>query len=622
MCGLTGILDLNRRQEASRETLEAMTRELVHRGPDSEGFFSREHFGLGFRRLSIIDLETGDQPIPNEDGNLIMACNGEIYNFKELRAELEEKGHRFRTNSDAEVVVHLYEEHGPDFCNLLNGQFALAVYDIREDRLMLARDHFGIQPMFYTVHQGVLLFASEIKAILQYPGVPREADLTCLDQVMSFPGHASPRTMFKNIHALKPGHFLLAQNGTVTTHEYWDLVYPEEGEPYPERSEEDCVEEMRALFEDALNLRLQADVPVGFYLSGGLDSSMAAAMIYKITPHVPRHAFSVTFRAPELNEERFQKMMATHASTTYHQVPFNGDDIAGQLYRMIRYAEGPVKETYNTCSLALSEAVRRNNHKVVISAEGADELFAGYPGYKFDRDFRSRFSLSPLEEAEEDEMREKIWGSPEIFYEKNQHQFREDKLAVFSEDVAADYDQVDFSNFELVNKERLSNRHYVHQRSYLDFKLRMADHLLGDHGDRMAMANSVEARYPFLDIRLVDFARRLPPELKLKGLCEKYIVKKAAEGHVPREIIDREKFGFRAPSSPELLQRHITWLDDLLSPERIARQGFFNPDTIAHLKKQYTSDGFQLHFPYEVDWLIIVLTFNIFLDVFKIADYC
>lgn len=620
MCGFTGYADTRGERPANQEVLSRMTSSLVHRGPDSDGYFLEGTIGLGFRRLSIIDLAGGDQPIFNEDRSVSLLCNGEIYNYRELRKELIQKGHTFRTNCDVEVLVHLYEEEGTGFLNRLNGQFAFVIYDRNRRMLFLARDHFGINPLYYTMADGVFIFGSEIKAILEHPLVEREVDLTGLDQVLSFPGLVSPRTMFKNVKSLKSGHYMTLVDGNLKVSEYWDLDYPLKGEKSDERTESFYVDELKELFTQSVGYRLQADVPVGFYLSGGLDSSLIGAMINKISPSVQRHSFSIGFNEREMNESKYQQMMAQHVDSIHHEIIFGWSEISQRMADMIYHCECPVKESYNTCSMALSEAARRNGVPVILTGEGADELFAGYVGYRWDQSGVRDSKKYDLDTIYEDEIREKLWGDKDLFYETDQHAFREVKTALYSESVDELYDDFDCLNFELVNKERLKGRDFIHQRSYLDFKLRLSDHLISDHGDRMALANSIEARYPFLDIGLINFSRQIPPRLKLNQFTEKYILKKVAEDLLPQGIVKREKFGFHAPGSPYLLQQKLDWVFDVLSHERIKKQGYFNPDTVESLKRQYSRDGFKLNLPFESDLLMIVLTFGIFLDTFKMPS--
>jgi asparagine synthase (glutamine-hydrolysing) len=598
-----------------------MSSTLIHRGPDAEGFFVDGSIGLGFRRLSIIDLAGGDQPICNEDNSIVLMCNGEIYNHRSLRDELEQKGHVFRTQSDVEVLLHLYEEEGKGFLNKLNGQFAFVIYDKRDRSLFLARDHVGINPLFYTISNGTLIFASEIKAILEHPLVVREVDLTGLDQILSFPGVVSPRTMFKGIESLPNGHFISVKNGDISVREYWDLDYPLAGELDYDKPESYYVDGLKGRLEQAVKYRLQADVPVGFYLSGGMDSSLIAALIRQVSNGEERQSFSISFADKEICESIYQRMMADHVQSYHHEIAFDWSQISERLRDMIYHCECPVKETFNTCSLALSASAKASGIKVVLAGEGADELFAGYVGYRFDQLGLRNGEEDNYETLLEGELRERLWGDRDFFYEVDQYPLRDVKGALYSAQVNTRFDDFECLNFSLVQKARLRGRHFIHRRSYLDFKLRLSDHLLSEHGDRMALANSVEARYPFLDIDLVEFARTIPPELKLNGFTEKYIIKRVAEDLVPAQIINREKFGFRAPGSPYLLQQNIEWINDLLSYERIKRQGYFNENLIEQLKKQYSRPGVKLHPHLESDLLMIVLTFGIFLDTFSMPNF-
>lgn len=620
MCGIAGYIDLFRRGRINRRIVEAMTETLVHRGPDSSGFFFDPDAGLGVRRLQIIDLETGDQPIYSEDGSVVVGCNGEIFNYKELRSDLIARGHTFRTRTDVEVLVHLYEEYGAAAVERLNGQFGFFVYDRRNGRALLARDHFGVNPLYYAVIDGLLLFASEVKALLRHPALPRRVDLVGLDQTLSLPGVVSPRTMFAGVSSLPGGYCLIVENGEVRVQEYWDLDYPE-GDGDPAQPEEAYIEELREAFRRSVARRLQADVPVGLFLSGGMDSSLVSAIAVALSNGSPRHSFSVVFDSAEIDEARYQRLMTRALGCIHHEIRIDDEAIVSRLREMVYHCECPVKETFNTCSLALAEAARDAGVKVVLGGEGADELFAGYIGYRFDAaGIREGESELDVEAVLEEEMRERLWGDRNLYYERDQVAFREVKRTLYSRQVAAMGDEIDCLEHPLVNKARLAGRHPLHQRSYLDLKLRLADHLLSEHGDRMVMARSVEGRYPFLDLEVVDLVRRIPPALKVKDLTEKYVVRRMAEGILPRQIIEREKFGFRAPGSPWLLQRGFDWVDDLLSCERIRRQGYFDPEVVEQLRAQYSRPGFRLHPHLETDLLMIVLTFNLFLETFELPD--
>lgn len=620
MCGIAGSVALRDNAATEPAVLHRMTATLAHRGPDADGHLVQDGVALGFRRLAFVDLTGGDQPMSNEDGSVVMVCNGEIFNHHELRAGLLARGHTFRTTCDVEVLVHLYEEEGTALLERVNGQFALAIHDRRRRLLFLARDHAGIVPLFWARTADHLVFGSEIKAVLQHPGITREVDPVGLDQVLTFPGLVSPRTMFRGVHSLRGGHRIVVHDGQVDESCYWDLDYPTTDEDRAEESEEYYVETLRALLAASVRRRMQADVPVGFYLSGGLDSSLIGALATDVTPGA--HSFSITFPDAEIDESRFQRLVAGKIGSEHHETSFTAADIGAHLERMVWHAEMPVKESYNTCSLVLSALARRHGVKAVLSGEGADELFGGYVGYRFDRLGRGPDRTGDaLEDALEDDVRGRLWGDPDQFYERQYHAWRRDKADLYSAHVRAEFADVDCLSRPLVDHQRLVGRPRIHRRSYLDFTLRLSDHLLSDHGDRMALANSVEARYPFLDREVVEFARTVPTHLKVNAHGEKYVVKQAAHGLLPPQVVDREKYGFRAPGSPHLLRQNLEMVDDLLAPARIARQGFFDPDVVEGLRRRYGSDGYDVHPHFGDDLLMVVLTFGILLDSFGLADH-
>ena len=339
-----------------------------------------------------------------------------------------------------------------------------------------------------------------------------------------------------------------------------------------------------------MRFRLQADVPVGYYLSGGLDSSLVTSMGFAAAPETHRATLSIRFEDQEICESRFQQLMVDRLGSDHHEIVFGWERISESLARMVAHSECPVKETYNTCAMALSRMARDQGLRVILAGQGADELFAGYMGYRFDTVRRHEPDPFDLDEMMEGELRRQLWGDEHLFYEINQHALRETKAAFYSGAVMARYADFDCLERPVVNKARLRGRHPLHQRSYLDLKLRLGDHLLGDHGDRMMLMNSVEGRYPFLDQDVVEFVRTLPPEFKLRGGIEKYAVKRVAEPFVPKAIIDREKFGFRAPASPYLICQNIKWLRTCFL-ERVKAQGYFNPAVIEDLKRRYRHDA-------------------------------
>ncbi len=619
MCGIVGYWDTKERKKLELPLLKKMLSRLVHRGPDSEGYYEKGFFSLGFRRLKIVDLETGDQPLFNEDASLALVCNGEIFNAPLLRQEMEDKGHVFSSHSDSEVLLHLYEEYGRDLLSKLNGQFAFALFDVREQSLFLARDHFGIIPLFYYWLDGILIFASEIKAILECPWVERKVDLTGLDQVLSFPGLVSPRTMFSGISSMESGHSLFISRSLFSKRMYWDLCYPLPGE-LPEKSEVYYQENLEHLLNLSIQRRLQADVPLGSYLSGGLDSSLITVLMERLASR-SQDTFSIRFPQREMDESFYQALIEKKHKGKHHSHLFSPSEIVDILPQMIWHCECPVKETYNVCSWQLAAMARKQGIPVILSGEGADELFAGYVGYRFDVLREKQDPEYGLEAILEEEVREALWGDPSFFYEKNQYAWQEVKRSLYSSSLLENLSSFSSLLFPLVKKEALQGQNVLHKRSYLDFKLRLADHLLGDHGDRMAMAHAVEMRYPFLDIDLVEFAAQIPPRFKLNQYREKHILKSVAQGILPSEIIEREKFGFRAPGTPYLLQEKNEWVEDMLSWERIKRQGYWNPITIERLKKKYAQPGFQLNTPFEDDLLMIVLSFNILLEQFTLPCF-
>ncbi|MFH0728008.1 MAG: asparagine synthase (glutamine-hydrolyzing) [Pseudomonadota bacterium] len=626
MCGIAGIVDLKGRPGVQKEVLQAMADTLIHRGPDDSGFHVEETWGLAFRRLSIIDLTTGNQPHYNEDRTLVSVCNGEIYNYRELKEALVAKGHRFRTNCDVEILVHLHEEYGAagisTGLNRLNGQFSLAIYDIKDQSLLLARDPVGITPLFFTEVDGSFIFASEIKAILKHPSVRRAVDPAGLDQVFTFPGIVSPTTMFSGIQSLKPGHYILVRNGKVEIREYWDLVYPGEGESGESQPESFYVERLDELLRQAVRYRLNADVPVGFYLSGGLDSSLIASIINDVHPGENRHSFSIGFHQADIDERKYQRMVASRVNSHHHEILFDWRDILNRIKTAVYHAETPLKESYDTCSLALSEKVKQQGMKVILTGEGSDELFGGYVGYRFD--MLHREGMDELDDAEtqiEKEIRRRLWGDSRFLYERNFFDFRETREAIYSTALGSMLDDFCAEGRALVDVSKMNGRHPLHKRSYADFKLRLSDHLLSDHGDRVSLANSVEARYPFLDKEVIEFARTLPVEFLLKDAAEKYIVRKTAERYLPGAVVNRQKFGFVAPGSPYLLKQDVQWVKDLLSYDKIRREGYFNPDTIERLKKTYLDDRFTVNQTFDNDLLMTVMTFEIFLDLFEMPDF-
>lgn len=434
MCGIAGYIKNSRVNDQDHEIIIGMNNKLLHRGPDSQNSHLFDNVVLGFTRLSIIGLNNGMQPIYNEDKSLVLICNGEVFNYIELKKELQKRGHVFSTESDVEVILHLYEEFGADLLNKLNGQFAFAIYDKRKKELFCARDQIGVIPFYYTKVKDAFIFASEAKAILEHPDVTASVDLVGLDQVFTFPGILSPRTMFEGIKSLENGHYLIYKdNGDIVTKEYWDLIYPEANELKYQGNESNYIEQLDELINKSIELRLRADVPSGVYLSGGLDSSLIAYKIKENFPKFLKNGFSIDFTDSLHSESHYQKLVANDLDVDLNQKVFLFDDISTRLAQAIYHSECPIKETYNTASLSLSESVRKNNIKVILSGEGADEFFAGYVGYRFDK-MRNMNMIQIDGDNSEQKLREQLWGDASFYYERNYTNFNDEKKVFTQKD--------------------------------------------------------------------------------------------------------------------------------------------------------------------------------------------
>jgi len=601
MCGIVGICNLGGAPPARESTLRSMLGTIRHRGPDQFGIYLDDHVGLGNARLSIIDLSTGQQPISNEDGTLWIVFNGEIFNHPELRRELKKRGHRFSTACDTETVLHAYEEYGTDCLSRFNGQFAIAIWNSRSRTLFMARDRLGVRPLFYTVADGTLVFGSEIKAILADPGVTASPDPVALDQIFTFWSTLSPRSFFRGIVDLPPGHYMLVRDGRITLKPYWEMTFPEDGAA-PLRSLREYAEELRDLLIDATLIRLRADVPVGAYLSGGLDSSTITAIIRNHTTN-PLETFSIAFTDPDFDESGFQSRMARVLGTDHHVVHATHADIGRVFPEVIWHVETPVMRTSPAPMFLLSRLVRDHHFKVVLTGEGADELLAGYDIFKeakirrfwarqpdsklrpalFNRIYpwiprltRSNYAQSffgmGLRETESRDyshsLRWRTTARAKRFFSEEMRQAiqaSEDGLTPFYPDGFDRWDP-------------------LHRAQYLEITIFLSQYLLSSQSDRMAMGHSVEGRFPFLDHRVVEFCNGLPPQLKLRGLTEKHLLKEVSREWLPAEISDRPKQPFRAPIHRAFFNDSPPdYLEELLTPSAIKHSGYFNPQTVGHL---------------------------------------
>jgi asparagine synthase (glutamine-hydrolysing) len=601
MCGIVGICDLSGTRPVEESSIRRMLGTIRHRGPDQFGIYLDGALGLGNARLSIIDLSSGQQPIPNEDGTLWVVFNGEIFNHPELREELENLGHRYSTNCDTETVLHAYEEWGPDCLSHFNGQFAIAVWDTKNRALFMARDRLGVRPIFYTVNDGVLVFGSEIKAILAAPGVSAAADPVALDQIFTFWSPLSPRSFFRGIKEVPAGHWMLVKDGQITVRPYWELTFPEEGDA-PIRSKQSYLEEFRELLIDATRIRLRADVPVGAYLSGGLDSSTITAIIRNFTSN-PLETFSISFTDPAFDESSYQSRMAKALGTDHHVVYATHADIGRAFPDVIWHTETPIMRTSPAPMFLLSGLVREKNFKVVLTGEGADEFLAGYDIFKeakirrfwaarpdstfrpglFNRIYpwlaglsranyvQSFFGMGLTETQSPDYSHSIRWRTTarakRFFSGDLQQSIREgqQELTPFHPDGFEAWDP-------------------LHQAQYLEISIFLSQYLLSSQSDRVAMGHSVEGRFPFLDYRMVAFCNRLPPTLKLRGLTEKYLLKETSREWLPADITDRPKQPFRAPIHRAFFnETPPDYLEELLSTETLKASGFFNPQAVEQL---------------------------------------
>jgi asparagine synthase (glutamine-hydrolysing) len=601
MCGIVGICDLGGNRPVAEASIRQMLGMIRHRGPDQFGIYLDGSVGLGNARLSIIDLSSGQQPISNEDGTLWIVFNGEIFNHPELREELERLGHRYSTNCDTETVLHAYEEWGPDSLSHFNGQFAIAIWDTRNRALFLARDRLGVRPIFYTVHDGILVFGSEIKAILAAPGVTAAVDPVALDQIFTFWSPLSPRSFFRGIQEVPAGHWMRVQDGQIRVQPYWELTFPEAGEA-PVRSKESYKEEFRELLIDATRIRLRADVPVGAYLSGGLDSSTITAIIRNFTSN-PLETFSISFTDPVFDESSYQSRMAAALGTDHHVVYATHADIGRAFPDVVWHTETPIMRTSPAPMFLLSGLVREKNFKVVLTGEGADEFLAGYDIFK-EAKIRRFWAARPdsqfrpglfnriypwLAGLSRGNYAQAFFGMglTETQDPDYSHQIRWRTTARAKRFFSADLQQsIRAGQQELTpfHPKGFETWDPLHQAQYLEISVFLSQYLLSSQSDRVAMGHSVEGRFPFLDHRMVAFCDRLPPTLKLRGLTEKYLLKEVSREWLPADITDRPKQPFRAPihraffndTSPD-------YLEELLSPSTLKASGYFNPQAVDHL---------------------------------------
>jgi asparagine synthase (glutamine-hydrolysing) len=604
MCGIAGVIDLEGKRRIPAQILNAMAEALVHRGPDEDGFLEQPGVALASRRLSIIGLADGRQPITNEDGSVAVVFNGELFDYPERRAELEGRGHRFATHCDTELIPHLWEEHEEAVFERLRGQFAVALWDERRRRLYLARDRFGICPLYWTRQRTAggdwLLFASEIKALLASGMVQPRPDPHGIDHAFTFFALPGPVTAFDGVHALLPGRYLRVQLGKsaepVRERVYWQMDFPDRGDEDPGRDPRRLVDEFEQVLLGAVERRLRADVPVVSYLSGGVDSSVVVALASRLRGR-PIPTFTIRIDDPGLDETREASLVARHVGTEPVVVNCGSADVVETYPRLIDVAESPVIDTSCAALLLLAQEVHAQGYKVALTGEGADEWLAGYPWYKVHRllgllDVIPGLPVSQLVRR----AYLRLTGAPRFpwsvvrciraaaggpnawldiyglmslsrprFYSP---QMRE-TLAGYTayEDLG-------------LNLERMHRWHPLHRSIYLGARVHLPGLLLNAKGDRVAMHSSVETRYPFLDERVFDFLARLHPRWKLRGLRDKHLLRLLAERWLPPAIARRRKAMFRAPFDCFHNDHLPGFVDQLLSEESLRKTGYFDPEAV------------------------------------------
>ena len=597
MCGIAGIFDYDASAAVPADVVARMCQVIRHRGPDDQRVYCSGQIGLGARRLSIIDLATGNQPLSNEDQTVWVAFNGEIYNFLELRPGLEAKGHRFSSKTDTEVIVHLYEEYGLDFVQQLRGMFAIALWDARARRLVLVRDRLGIKPLYYWPQANRLLFGSELKCLLAAPGERPPIDLEALNCFISLGYCPDPDSIFKGIHKLPPGHMLIAQAGSTEVRQYWELPWPDERAP---ASEEECCEHLRELMLESVKLRLISDVPLGAMLSGGFDSSTVVALMSRLMDR-PVKTFSIGFPEKDFSELAYARQVAKHLGTDHHELVVEPKAVE-LVEQLMGYFDEPFGDPSAVPTFLVSQ-LARGSVTVALSGDGGDELFAGYDRYLEARR-QQAFDLLPQG------LRQKVLmplsaSLPYSMYGKNYLR----RIAL--KDGFERY--MDAAMVPLPVKQQLLSREFQSQIGSLDASaaLRQAvpngrthslldrivyldtkSELPGDiltKVDRMSMGNSLEVRVPILDHKVVEFAARLPMHYKLRGQTTKYLFKKAFGNLLPPAILTRPKMGFALPLQHWFARDMRDFLRDTLFDSRARTRGYFNESFVDELAREHES---------------------------------
>jgi asparagine synthase (glutamine-hydrolysing) len=610
MCGVAGIIDFH----GKRNTVPALTsmlQSINYRGPDESGIYHSNCATIGNVRLSIIDHETGQQPLSDISGRFWIVYNGEIFNYRELRNDLEKQGYRLKTQSDTEVVVQLYALQGKSCLSKLNGQFAFAIWDKYEQELFIARDRVGIRPLFYNLSDGVFSFASEIKSIFRQKDVHRELVPETLSQIYTIWSAVSPETPFRNIFELSPGHYLTYNRKGLSIKRYWNLnIQPGQNK----LSIDEAAEQFDELFSNAVKIRLRADVEVAAYLSGGIDSCTTVSYIKNLEPGI-LNTFSIGFTEKDFDESDYQKEAVQYLNTNHKSINCTSKEIAEHFPAVVWHCESPILRTAPTPMLILSKLVRNNNIKVVVTGEGADEILAGYDIFR-EAKIR-RFWASQPDSNIRPALLKKIYpdiphlrnASPNILkmffgFQLNDtgnpfysHLLRWNNANHVTKHLSREMKTLldDYSPLNVLSgklPEDFDDWDKLAQAQWLETTIFMSGYLLSSQGDRMAMANSVEGRFPFLDYRVIEFCASLPADYKLKGLNEKYLLKKVMKNRIPESIIKRPKQPYRAPiKSAFISDNSPEYVREMLSDRFFRNAGIFDYASVSSMLERIKNTG-------------------------------
>ena len=600
MCGICGFVHEDRARPADAAVVEEMCRSIRHRGPDHQGTLARQHVALGSRRLSIIDLDGGNQPVHNEDGTVSIVFNGEIYNYRDLTALLKRRGHVFRSNSDTEAIVHAYEEFGDEFLQHLNGMFAFAIWDADRQRLLLARDRTGIKPLYYARVDKTLIFGSEAKAVLAYPGFPRTLDLVALNEYLSFEYIPTPRTIFQDMSKLPPGHALAFERGHVRVWQYWDVNLARSEGIQPRRIE-DYEQELTEIMREVIRKEMVSDVPIGVLLSGGIDSSAVAAFMSDVSPGNVK-SFSIAFDDASFDESQYAKAVAQHIGTEHYELTLTPKITLELMEGIGDFMDEPLGDSSFVPTFLLSQFTR-GYVKAALGGDGGDELFAGYSTLQAHRlvEYYERLVPRPVrlqlipwmvnqlpvsyDNISFDFKVRRFIGGRGVPIAERHHRW----LGSFSPEQKrkllqpwAHMQEKDTYDIAYEHIDRCRAKTQLNQILYCDMKLYMEGDIL-PKVDRASMANSLEVRVPFLNHTLVEYVAGLPHSLKLHGLQTKYLLRRSLRDRLPRGILQRGKKGFNMPVAKWLTGPLRPLVEDMLSGERLRRDGLFNADCVQSL---------------------------------------